>query len=250
MGATTDPRRGPPTRLPLLLWIVVSVAVMIGAIVALAEVDDVWTVAIGIAAAGATMTTIVVAVRDELADTGDEPAAVDPPPAARRLRVHASVAVLGIVVLATVAIAVRTATSDHQATSTAAATRASAVNTVRDFIVAASVSGNGEAACGYLTTAEQASIGATDGVGCRQALNDGVSSSIRAASDAAARALHAIVSVHGGRATVRFGTGAGAATFVLERATAAEQTQFNEAASIWRIADGATVALHGRAEPG
>ncbi|MEA2322463.1 MAG: hypothetical protein QOD81_2313 [Solirubrobacteraceae bacterium] len=249
MGATTDPRRGPATRLPLLLGIVVSVAVMIGAIVALAEVDDVWTVAIAIAAAVATMTTIAIVVRDELADTGDEPAAVDPSPAARRLRVRGSVAVLGIVVVAAVAIAVRSATSDQQATSTAAATPASAVNTVRDFIIAASVSGNGEAACGYLTTAEQAGIGATDGVGCRQALNDGVSSPIGAASDAVARALHAIVSVHGGRATVRLGTGPGAATFVLERATAAEQTQFNAPASIWRIADGATVALHGRAEP-
>jgi hypothetical protein len=47
------------------------------------------------------------------------------------------------------------------------------------------------------------------------------------------------VRLHAGRATVRLGTGAGATTFELERATFAQQDAFNAPSSAWRIASGA-----------
>jgi hypothetical protein len=242
MAATSPPRQRLTTRIPLLIWIVALSGVVIGSVVGLAELDDGWTAAAAIVAGLAAITTIAIVARDELAEA-------DQPLATRVLGVRPAAAALGAVAVAALAIAVYGGLSDDSAASTAQATPASAANTVRDFIIAASVGDNGEAACGYLTTAEQASVGATGGVGCRQVLNDGIPSPIGAASDAAVRALHTAASVTGGRATVRLGTGNSAMSFVLERATAAEQSQFNAPGGIWRIAGGATSVLHERGAP-
>ena len=232
MATPTRTRLGLTARLPLLSWVIVLAAVVIGGVVAVGKFDDAGAVVIaGVAALGATATLLIV-VRHELAET-------DAPAARRVLGVRRPHAALGVASLALLAIAAYAASSDAHDTSTSPATVATAVRTVRDFVVAAGVDHNGEAACGFLTPAEQDRVGATAGSECRQALADGAPTPDGATSEAGVRGLPAKVSMGDGRATVRLGTGASAATFVLAPATFAEQGTFNAPASGWRIAAGA-----------
>jgi hypothetical protein len=227
------------TRLPLLAWVVALAAVVIGALAAVAELDDGWAVALAVVAAVAATPTVAIVARDELAET-------DEPPAARVFGVSRPAAVLGTTAVAALAVAAYGTSTEARAVATSRATAATAVRTVRDFLVAAAVDHNGEAACGVLTRAEQQRVGAPADGECRQVLDDG---SLRdpdgAATEAAVRALPAAVAVRGRRATVRLGTGGGAAAFVLEPATFAEQSQFNAPSSAWRIAAGVTAPAAG-----
>jgi hypothetical protein len=220
-------------------------AVVIAAVVGVAVFDDAWAVAVAVAAMLAATLTIDIVTRDELAE--GEVAATDPPVGARVLGVRRAAAALGVAAVAALAIAVYGTSSDADETSTSGATAATAVRTVRDFVVAAGIDHNGEAACNFLTTAEQAGVGAAAGGDCRQVLDDSSTPTPDGAtSEAAVRKLPATVGVRDRQATVRLGTGSGAVTFVLARATFAEQSAFNAPASAWRIASGATSLARGR----
>jgi hypothetical protein len=238
--ATVDrPGRRLTGRVPLLAWIVALLAVVVGALFGVVELDDAWAVAVAVGAALAATLTVVIVVRDELAET-------DSPVATRVLGVRGAAAALGVVAVAAIAIAVGGASADAGDASTSPATAATAVRTVRDFVVAAGVDHNGEAACGYLTPGEQGRVGATAGGECPQVFDDGTAPMPDgAASEGAVRNLPAAASVRDGRASVRLGTGDGAVTFVLARATLAEQSAFNAPASAWRIASGATSLTRG-----
>jgi hypothetical protein len=232
MATANPPRPRLTSRLPLLAWVVVLGGVVIGALVAVAELDDGWAVALAVVAAVAATGTILVVVRDELAET-------DVPSGTRVVGVSRGAAVLGTAAVATLAVAVYGTSTDAADTLTTPATAAAAVRTVRDFVVAAGVDHDGEAACGFLTAAEQARVGASAGGECRQVLDGGSGPSPDGAtSGGAVRALPAAVSLRDGRATVRLGTGARATTFELERATSAEENAFNAPPSAWRIASG------------
>jgi hypothetical protein len=225
--------------MPLLAWVVALLAVVVGALFGVAELDDAWAVAVAVGAALAATLTIVIVVRDELAET-------DSPDATRVLGVRRAAAALGVVAVAALAIAVGGASADAGDASTSPATAATAVRTVQDFVVAAGVDHNGEAACGYLTPAEQGRVGAAAGGECPQVFDDGTTPTPDgAASEGAVRNLPTVVSVRDGRAMVRLGTGDGAITFVLDRATLAEQSAFNAPAGAWRIASGATSLARG-----
>jgi hypothetical protein len=233
--ATPNPTRLPLTeRLPLLAWVVVLSAIVVGAVVGVAEFDDAWAVAVAGAAALAATLTIILVVRDELAED-DELAAT------RVLGVRRVAAALGVTAGAALAIAVVATTADAGDSSMSTATAATAVRTARDFVVAAAIDQNGEEACGFLTPAEQASVGASAGGACRQVFADGsFPTPGGATTEGAVRRLPAAVSVRDGEASVRLGTGDRAVTFLLERATPTDQNEFNAPASAWRIASGAT----------
>jgi hypothetical protein len=232
--ATPNPARLRLTaRLPLLTWVVVLSAVVVGAIVGVAEFDDAWAVAVAAAAALAATLTIVIVARDELAET-------DVPAPTRVLGVRRAAAALGVIAAAALAVAV-VATSANAGDSSTTATAATAVRTVRDFVVVGGIDQDGEAACGYLTPTEQDRVAAAAGGECRQAFDSGsVATPDGATTEGAVRKLPAAVSVRDGQARVRLGTGNGAVTFLLERATPADKNEFNAPASAWRIASGAT----------
>ena len=220
------------TRLPLLTWVVLLSAVVVGAIVGVAEFDDAWAIAVAVAAALVATLTIVVVARDELAET-------DVPAPARVLGVRRAAAALGVIATAALAIAV-VATSANAGDASTAATAATAVRTVRDYIVVGGIDQNGEAACGYLTPTEQDRVAAAAGGECRQAFDSGsLATPDGATTEGAVRNLPAAVSVRDGQASVRLGTGSGAVTLLLERATPADESEFNAPASAWRIASGA-----------
>jgi hypothetical protein len=239
MATPSGPRLHQTARVPLLGWVIVLAAIVVGAVVGVGKFDDAGAVAVaGVAALGATLTILIV-VRDELAAT-------DAPARARVLGVRRPAAALGVASLAALAIAAYATSSDARDASTSAVTAVTAVRTVRDFVVAAGVDHDGEAACGLLTTAEQARVGAAADGECPQLIDDGVTPTPDGVtSEGAVRGLPATVSVRDGRATVRLGTGHGAATFVLARATFAEQGTFDAPASGWRIAAGAAALAGG-----
>jgi hypothetical protein len=233
--ATPNPTRLPlTTRLSLLAWVIVLAAVVIAAVVGVGKFDDTWAVVVAAVAALAATLTLGLVVRDELAEA-------DAPSPARVLGVRPAAAALGVAAGAALAIAAFGGSANAGDTSTSPATAKTAVRTVRDFVVAGAVDQNGEAACGFLTTAEQDKVGASAGGDCRQVFDSGSAPMPDGATtEAAVRKAPATVSIRDGRATVRLGTGSGAVTFVLDRATAAEQEEFNSPASAWRIAEGAT----------
>jgi hypothetical protein len=242
MATTSAPRERQTTRVPLLIWIVAMVGVVAGSIVGLAELDDAWTVAAAVLAGLGALLTLSIVIRDELAAT-------ELPASTRVLGVRRLAAATGVVAAAALAAAVYAGSWDAGTASMAQPTAASAVDTVGDFVTAADVAGNGEAACSYLATTERASVGAIGGAGCRQALNDGIALPGGVDSDHALHSLPATVSVHGGRAIVRLGTGARAATVVLERVTPLELSQFGVPPSAWRIAAGVTALVQGAGPP-
>jgi hypothetical protein len=241
MATPSRPRVRPTARVPLLGWVVVLAAVVVAAVVGVGKFDDAGAVVVaGLAALGATLTILIV-TRDALTET-------DAPAAPRVLGVRRPAAALGVASLAALAIADYAASSDARDTSTSSATGATAVRTVRDFVVAAGVDHDGEAACGFLTTVEQDRVGAAADGECRQVVDDGgTPTPDGVASEAAVRRLPAGVTVRDGRAIVRLGSGPGATTFVLARATFAEQSTFNAPASGWRIAAGAGALAGGGA---
>jgi hypothetical protein len=235
--AATNPRPRLTTRFPLLLWIVAAVGVVFLTIVLLAEADDVWTAALAAVVGLAALTTIVVVVRDELTET-------DPETTTAAIPLKRPVAAVGLIGLVAVAAAISLGRWDNRAESTTQATPAAAVNTVRDFIAATDVDGDGEAACGYLTTGLQARVGA-GGARCRQTLNSGLSVPGGFASPSAVSALRSRVTLSGGGAiaTVRLSRAGSTETFVLVRTPPAALGGFRAPSSAWRIAGGSPAVL-------
>ena len=223
-------------RVGLLLWTAPLAALMVAAIVAVAVIDTDWAVALACGALVATVVAMAVVTRSFLSDVEGEG------PAAMRASARWPVLGLGAIATAAILIALLGSRRDEVAAATASDTPASAEKTVRDFLVAAYVDGDGEAACGYLSTNEQRQVGATDPSSrCRNALN-GVAAPPRLAALTSPRQvqdLPARVQLTAGGATVRLGGG----VFLLHSATAKEQSQFNGPADYWRIASGVTALL-------
>jgi hypothetical protein len=229
-------RRRLVERVPLLLWTVPLAALMVGAIVAVAEIDKDWAVALACAALVATVVAMAVVTRSFLLDEDDE----DPetPSASARW----SPLGLGAIAAAALAIAFLASRHDEVAAATSSDTSAAAEQTVREFLVAAYVDGDGEAACGYLSLQEQHQAAVVDrSTSCRYALNDAAGPPELAAlrTPRQVRDLPARVELAGGGATVRLGGD----VFLLRPTTAAEQSQFNAPPGYWRIASGVTALL-------
>lgn len=231
--------RGPASRIPLLLWAVGLVAVVVAAIVGIAKFDDDRALGLAVVALLLAVVTLGFVVRDELADDDGETET------SSRLGIRRPAAVVAVLAIVVVAFAFVGARHDDTAAVTAPAT-AAAVQTARDFVNAAVIDGGGEAACGYLTAAEQVRVGSLMGTPCGEAIDAANAVAPGAASTGhAVLDLPAAAAVASGRATVRLGAGAGAATFTLVPTTAAERDAFNPPAAAWRIASGATSILKG-----
>jgi hypothetical protein len=226
-------RRRLVERVPLLLWTAPLAGLMVAAILAAAEIDKGWAVALALAALVATAGAMAVVTRSFLLDEDSEG------PQARRGSVRWPA--LGLAAIAAVSVAVAFLGSRHDdvAAATSSDTSAAAEQTVRDFLVAAYVDDDGAAACGYLSldAQHQAAVAGRSPT-CRDALNNpaGPPALAGLTSPGEVRALHARVTLAGGGATVRLG----GALFVLRPATAAEQAQYNTAPGYWRIASGVT----------
>jgi hypothetical protein len=160
-------RRRPVERVPLLLWAAALAALVVGAIVAAAETDSDWAVALACVALVATAMAMAVVTRSFLLDEED----VDPATPRASARRHA----LGLAVIAAAAIAIAFLGSRHDdvGAATTSGTSGAAEETVREFLVAAYVDDDGESACGYLAQNEQRQVAVTDRTtSCRNALND------------------------------------------------------------------------------
>jgi hypothetical protein len=224
-------------RVPLLFWTAPLAALMVGAIVAVVEIDKDWALALACVALVATVVAMALVTRSFLSDEDGEE------PGTRR----ASVAwpALALAAIATVSIAVAFLGSRHDdvVAATSSDTSVDAEQTVRDFLVATYVDTDGEAACGYLSLHEQRQVTAFAGsTTCRDALNDPAAASELAAAMTTSRQvrdLPAGVTLAGGDATVRLGGG----VFLLRPATAKDQSQFNAPPSYWRIDSGVTALL-------
>lgn len=227
------------SRVPLLVWIVLLLATALAAVVAMATLHDTAGFALAVSALVATVLATLLVVRAEL--TQEEPL----PVAARfaHQRLAGGLALLVAVVL--LAIAPFVVSSDHTASSTASDSTRAAVQTVRDYVTAATLDQAGETACNYLTLHEQqvvARLAGPDAV-CREAFSDTQPPSRVPGSVHAIRALAVTATLRNGQARVMLGEGSRALSFVLRRATAIEQSAFDAPPSHWRIAAGAASVL-------
>jgi hypothetical protein len=135
--------------------------------------------------------------------------------------------------------------SDQAASSTASDSASAAVQTVRDYVTAATVDQAGATACNYLTLQEQqlvARLAGPDAV-CRDAISATQAASTVPGSVRGIQALAVTATVRDGQARVILGQGSGALSFVLRRATAAERSEFQAPLSDWRITAGAASVL-------
>jgi hypothetical protein len=227
-----------PDPLRLLLDIVVLVAILVGAVIAVAEANAWWTAAVAVAAL--VMATLGLALVVGAMLRADDASSVEP----SRGRVVASAAVAAVAVV----LAIVLPDEGSAATSTAHPTAGAAAQTVRDFLANAVLEDNAYVACQYLTSDTQQSVArlAGDGQTCRDALT---------ATQPSFGAIHSEQALHALRldAVVRDGTayvtarpsGQPSVTFVLQRTTPAEASAYEAPSSAWRIADGATAVLHG-----
>jgi hypothetical protein len=229
-------RRRQVDRVPLLIWAAALAALMVGAIVAATQIDTGWAVALACLGLVATAVAMAVVTRSFLADLQDE----DPQAPSAFARWPALA--LGAVAAAAIAIAFFGTRQDEVAAATSSATSVTAARTVRQFLVAAYVDGDGEAACSYLSQQEQRQAAvAGQSTTCRDALNHPAGPPELAAltSPRQVRDLPAHVQLAGGDATIR----AGGRVFLLRPATAAERAQYNAAPGYWRISSGVTSLL-------
>lgn len=227
-------------RVSLLVWIALLLATALAAVIAMATLHD----TVGVALAGGTLVATVVAtllvVRAELTQEEPSPAAA-PRPAHRRLAGGLALLVaVGMLAIATVVVS-----SDQAASSTASDGASAAVQTVRDYVTAATLDRSGETACNYLTLREQqlvAGLAGPDAV-CRDAFSDMQPASTVPGSVHAIQALAVTATARDGHARVILGQGSGALSFVLRHATAAEKSGFEAPPSDWRITTGAASVL-------
>jgi len=223
-------------RVPLLLWAAALAALMVGAILAVTEIDEDWAVVLACVALVATTVAIALVTRSFLLDEDGED------PEGRRASVRWLALALAAIATASITVALLGSRHDEVAAATSPDTSVAAEQTVRDFLVAAYVDGDGEAACGYLSLHEQRQVTASGRfTRCRDALNDaaGPPELATVSTSRQVRDLPARVMLAGGDATVRLGSH----VFVVRPATAEEQSQFNAPLSNWRIASGATALL-------
>jgi lysylphosphatidylglycerol synthetase-like protein (DUF2156 family) len=229
-------RRRLVEHVPLLLWTAPLAALIVGAVVAVAEIDKVWAVALACVALVATTVAMALVTRSFLLDEEDDEAEA-PRASARR-----PAAALAVIAAAALAIAFLGSRHDEVAAATWSDTPVAAEKTVREFLVAAYVDGDGEAACGYLSLHEQRAVAVSGGsVSCRNALNDltGPPELAALTSPRQVRDLPARVQRRGGTTTVRLGGG----VFLVRPATPADQSQYAAPPGYWRIASGVTALL-------
>lgn len=223
-------------RVPLLLWTLPLTAVVVGAIVA-AAIGREWALAFVALLAGTA--AIAIVTESFLGEDGD----TERPPVRDRRRWPA--VTLAAIAAAAIVAALLGSRHDDVADATSSAGGAAATQTVRDFLVAAYVDGNGYSACGYLSQGEQEKVAATvPSSTCRDVLNTPADSIQLGAltSSRRVRDLPGRVRLSGGTATVRLGD----AAFALRPATPAEQSDFAAPASFWRITSGVTALLETR----
>jgi hypothetical protein len=193
-------------------------------------------VALACGALVATVVAMAVVVRSFLFDEdGADPAA---PGASAR---WPALALAGIATAA-LALAFLGSRHDEVAAATSRDTPVAAEQTVREFLVAAYVDGDGESACGYLSANEQRQVAVTGGsTRCRDAMNGlaGPAQLSALATPRQVRDLPARVQLSRAGATVRVG----GRVFLLRPATAGEQSQFNAPPGYWRIASGVTALV-------
>jgi hypothetical protein len=215
------------------------VTLVVCAVVALADLDDGWGLALACAALVGTSTVTALLVRNAVVHEQSDPA---PAAGARR-------PAMGLALVAAVAVAVAIAAMLHDdaATATAPATTSEAVRTVRGFLTAVYVGADAESACAYLTPTEQRRVSATSegGATCRATFD---ASGLAGAAGAPTttkqvRRLPARATALGRAVRVRIGRGAAAHPFVLVPVTNSEREAFAAPASAWRIAAGATALL-------
>jgi hypothetical protein len=183
---------------------------VLGVVGWLAENDTAWGLALAFAALAVATGAMGLVVRDLLADQDGEGQASQGP------SMRWPAALLAAVVVAAVAAAIAGTHGEHAATATSAFSAGSAVRTVRAYLVAADVDGDGEAGC---------------------ALDD-FGGGGRRGPPASPRTLGAFaVRVDGrsGQARVRVDGD----VFVLRPATPAERAAYNAPRSRWRIVSGA-----------
>jgi hypothetical protein len=228
-------RRRLVERVPLLLWAAPLTALMVAAVVGAVEIDQDWAVALACVALVATAVAMALVTRSFLLDEDGED------PEARRASVRWPALALAAIAAVSITIAFVGGGHDEVAAATSSDTSVDATQTVRDFLVAAYVDTDGQAACGYLSLHEQRLVaGAGRSTTCREALDDAAIPPELATVTTApqVRDLPARVELAGADATVRLGGG----VFVVRPATAEEQSQFNAPPSYWRIASGVTAS--------
>jgi hypothetical protein len=228
-----EPRTRGAVRAPLLISTFVLLMFVLGVVGWLAENDTAWGLALAFAALAVATGAMGLVVRDLLADQDGEGQASQGP------SMRWPAALLAAVVVAAVAAAIAGTHGEHAATATSALSAGSAVRTVRAYLVAADVDGDGEAGCAYLSTAEQRRVGAAAGAGstCREALDDfgGAARRRRPAGPRTLGAFAVRVDGRSGQARVRVDGD----LFVLRPATPAERAAYNASRSRWRIVSGA-----------
>ena len=139
-------------------------------------------------------------------------------------------ATLLVAAVATFAIAI--GVHDARATSTSAATGATAIQTVRDYLAEAALDDNGYVSCRYLTAAA-----AGPDADCSNAVITAPPSMPGVDTDTRLHKVDMTATVRGGVAYVRvLARGDGAFTVVLAHTTPSERTAFDAPASAWRIA--------------
>jgi hypothetical protein len=226
-------------RVSLLVWIALLLAAALAAVIAMATLHDTVGVALAGGALVATVVATLLVVRAEL--TQEEPSPAAPRSAHRRLAGGLALLVaVGMLAIATVVVS-----SDQAASSTASDGASAAVQTVRDYVTAATLDRAGETACNYLTLREQqlvARLAGPDAV-CRDAFSDMQPVSTAPGSVHVIQALAVTATARDGQARVILGQGSGALSFVLRRATAAEKSGFEAPPSDWRITAGAASVL-------
>ena len=121
---------------------------------------------------------------------------------------------------------------DARATSTSAATGATAIRTVRDYLADAALDNNGYVSCRYLTAAA-----AGPDADCSDAVIAAPPSMPGLDTDTRLHKVDMTATVRGGVAYVHvLARGDGAFTVVLTHTTPSERTAFDAPASAWRIA--------------
>jgi hypothetical protein len=225
-------------RVSLLVWIALLLATALAAVIAMATLHDTTGFALAGGALVATVVATLLVVRAEL--TQDEPPPAAPRSAHRRLAGGLALLVaVGMLPIVTVVVS-----GDQAASSTASDSAGAAVQTVRDYVTAATLDEDG-GACNYLTLREQqlvARLAGPDAV-CRDAFGDTQPASTVPASVHAIQALAVTATVRDGQARVILGHGSEALSFVLRHATAAERSEFEAPPSDWRITAGAASVL-------
>jgi hypothetical protein len=231
MSTTPDTAAPPPRPRQLLLGVLALLAVVLAAVVLTAVSDATWGLVVALVALGcATLLAVLSLVR--LA--GDEEGAPVPTPARGMVLGLAFAAIVAVAAGVTVVIANASA-DDSQSGGAATAER-----TVREFLTDASLDQNGYAACGLLTSPEQARVARAAGHGqvCREAL--GAAATVGGvASPHGLRDLNLHAVVHGTRAVVTASGAGQVVRFDLVRSTPADSAAFQPPDEPWRIASGA-----------